>query len=120
MHRGVPVLLVQVHKDFRVAAGGEAMSLRLEAGAQLAVIVDLAVEDDDESAVFVRDRLMAARHVDDAEPADAEADAVGEIEPFVVRTAVHHGPGHAAQDGRVDGAKDTADAAHYPASRAAS
>ena len=39
----------------------------LELGAQLDVVEDLAVEDDPDRAVFVVDRLLAAREVDDAQ-----------------------------------------------------
>ena len=42
--------------------------------AQLAVVVDLAVEDDHDRAVLVEDRLVAGREVDDAQALDAEPD----------------------------------------------
>ena len=45
------------------------------ARAQLAEVVDLAVEDDLHRAVLVGDRLVAGLEVDDREPAEAEADA---------------------------------------------
>ncbi len=111
----VAVFLVQVHQDFRVATGGKAMSLRLEAGAQLAVIVDLAIEHDDDGAVLVGDRLMAARHVDDAEALGAEADAVGDVEALVVRPAVDHGVRHSLQHRSVQDAYDATDPAHCSA-----
>ena len=44
------------------------------------MIDDLAIEDDRQAAVGADDRLMAARDIDDAEPAHAEAEvAVDEM-----------------------------------------
>ena len=48
---------------------------RSQALAQLAVVVDLAVEDDRDRAVLVEDRLVAGGEVDDAQALDPEADA---------------------------------------------
>ena len=44
------------------------MSRGLELGAQVRVVVDLAVEDDLDRAVFVAERLRSRREVDDAQP----------------------------------------------------
>src|SRR5207244_7529838 len=60
---GAP-LLVAVHEDFRIAAGAEHVAGALELAHQLAVDVDLAVLDDDDCSVLVRDRLVAAGQVD--------------------------------------------------------
>ena len=49
----------------------------LELGAQLAEVVDLAVEDDADRAVLVEDRLVAARQVDDRQAAHPQGDARG-------------------------------------------
>src|SRR4051794_41206892 len=50
-----------------VAAGPEPVPRPLELAHQLAVVVDLAVLDDDDRAVLVGDRLVAARQVDRSE-----------------------------------------------------
>ena len=63
---------VGVQRDLGVAAGAELVPERFELGAQLAVVVDLAVVDDDD-AVIGRHRLCAAGEVDDAEAAEPEA-----------------------------------------------
>src|SRR5690606_17757081 len=63
---------------------------------ELAVVVDLAVEDDRDGAVFVGDGLAAAAQVDDAEPPHAEADAVGREESVLVRAATRDRRGHPA------------------------
>ena len=74
-HELRPVLLVEVHDRLRIAVRAEAMPPRLEPRAQLAEVVDLAVEDGADRAVLVRDRLMAALDVDDREAADPERGA---------------------------------------------
>ena len=65
----------------RVAAGEQLL-------AQLGVVVDLAVEDDDDGAVLVGHRLRAAGDVEDREPPVAEADAVADVEAVAVGAAV--------------------------------
>ena len=65
----VAVLLVEMQDDFDVAVSAERVPGLEELRAQLAVVVDLAVADDPESFVFVRDGLMAAGEVDDRQPA---------------------------------------------------
>ena len=59
-----------------------------ELRAQLPVVVDLAVEDHANRAVFVADRLVAAGKVDDAQPAHAERRAVADEHALVVWAAV--------------------------------
>ena len=63
------VLLVEVDDHLGVAVAREAVPLRLELGAQLAVVVDLAVLDDLQAPVLVRERLVAGVEVDDRESA---------------------------------------------------
>src|SRR5688572_23530266 len=89
-------VFVEVDDRFGVTAGLKRVAAALEIAAQLAVVVDLAVEDNPDRPVFVRDRLMTAFEVDDAQAAHAERHAIAEIDPFVVRTAVHDRGAHAA------------------------
>ena len=76
-----------------VAARREAMAGALELGGQLPVVVDLAVADDDDGAVFVGDGLVSARDVDDGEPSYPEEDVVVHVGSFVIRPPVD---GHGA------------------------
>ena len=71
-------LLVAVHQNLGIAAGLEMMALRLEFGAEQAVVVDLAVEGCPDRPVLVAHRLLASMHVDDGETPVAEpAEIVG-------------------------------------------
>jgi hypothetical protein len=56
--------------------------------AQLAIIVDLAVEDHPNGSVFVRDRLPAGGQIDDAEAPHAQAHAPFDPIALVIRAAV--------------------------------
>jgi hypothetical protein len=51
--------------DLGVAARAEHVTQRDELRNQLAIVVDLAVEDDDHRAVLVEKRLLAGLQVDD-------------------------------------------------------
>src|SRR5207247_2599339 len=62
------VLLVEVYEHLGVAVRAKTVTGALELGAQLPVVVDLAVLDDVDAAVLVRDRLVARLEVDDREP----------------------------------------------------
>ena len=52
--------------------GAEAMAVRDQLGTNRGKVVDLAVEDGPHRAVFVRQRLIAGREIDDAQPSVAE------------------------------------------------
>jgi hypothetical protein len=92
---------VGVEDRLRVAtrAGLEAEGPQL--AVELEVVVDLAVEDDAESAPLVGHGLAAARDVDDGQPPVAERRLVRLQEPLGVRAAVAQRPGHPLQDGKV-------------------
>jgi hypothetical protein len=77
------------------------MAARDELLAQGEMVVDLAVEHDPQRAVFVRNRLMPARDIDNAEPAHADARRAVGIEAFVVGPAMGDDAAHFAQSGRV-------------------
>ena len=63
-------------------------------GADLAEVVDLAVEHDRDGAVFIAERLMAAFEVDDGEPPMAEANRALDEQTLAVGTAMDHDVAH--------------------------
>ena len=94
----MPSLFDKLQDDLGVAFGGEDAALPLQIALELAVIVDLTVEDDGQPAGRTRHRLVGARiEIDDRQPPMAEDDAVGGIAPlaFGVRPPPRHGLGHA-------------------------
>ena len=96
------VLFVQVGEDLGVARAAEAMPLRDQLGAQLDVVVDLAVQRRPDGAVLVGDRLVAGLEVDDAQPARADPHARLDVEAVGVGAAVCERVGHRVDGGRVD------------------
>ena len=70
---GIAVFLVEMHQHFGVGPGAKSMTARFQLRPQLLEVVDLAVEDHPEGAVFVAHRLMAAGEIDDRQAAESEA-----------------------------------------------
>ena len=89
------VLLVEVNEHLGVrVVRAHAVTLALELGAQLRVVVDLAVLDDPDRLVLVRDRLIAALEVDDRQPTRRERggsvrDEAGGVRPAMNEAFVH-------------------------------
>ena len=90
-----PQCLPGVDDDLGVATGAEHVAQRLQFGAQLAEVVDLAVEHHDDVAVLVDHRLLAGGEVDDRQAAVAEADAGLDVQLALVGAAVVLGLVHA-------------------------
>src|SRR5205823_8337488 len=108
-HRVGPVLLVEVDDRLAVARRAEPMATRLEGRTELAIVVDLAVAHDPHGACLVLERLRAALHVDDGEPAMPERDLPVGPPPLTVRAAVGERGGHPADESGVDGVGADAD-----------
>src|SRR6478672_8972632 len=96
-HKVEPVLLVGVNNDFRVASGAELMSERLQALRQLREVIDLAVEDYPNGAVFVAEWLLTSFDVDYAEATVSEGNPSCRILPQSVRPAMRNGGIHRPQ-----------------------
>ena len=109
------VLLVGVQNGLAVGAGGEAVAALLEAGAQGAVVVDLAVGDQRRGAVLRHQRLLAAGHVDDRQARVGERHRPDAPDRVAVGSAVPERLDHALGGvgaGGAGGVEDGADAAH--------
>jgi len=63
-----PAFLVEVDDDFRIGASTKAMAALQKLGAQGVEVVNLAVQDDHDGAIFIEDRLRPRGQVDDAQP----------------------------------------------------
>ena len=80
-----------------IAGGFEAMPARFQPPAQLAIIVDFAVEDELDRAVFVTKRLIAAGDVDDLEPPHRQTDSPVDEVARAIGTAMRQRIVHASQ-----------------------
>ena len=74
---------------------------RLQVVAQLLEVVDLAVEDAPDGAVFVAHGLAAGGEVDDAQPAHGQTGAGRHVEALVVRAPMRESAHICAQLGQL-------------------
>src|SRR6185503_17844534 len=88
LDEALAVLLVEVRHELDVADTAKRVPLRLEVGAELAIVVELAVDDGDDVAALVRDRLVTGLQVDDREPPHREPRALSEPATVPVRPAM--------------------------------
>ena len=87
-------LLKGVHEHLAVGTGAELMSQLLQLLLKILVVIDLAVVGQDQRAVLIRDRLVAALEVDDTQPAKAHGDGIVHVQTVRVGTAVSDDLGH--------------------------
>ena len=73
------------------------MAARFKVSAQLAIVVNLAIENHRDAAVFIESGLFAGEEIDDCEASHPERDAVIDKIAFGVGTAMLHAIAHRAQ-----------------------
>src|SRR5258708_1563018 len=78
------VLFVKMNDGFGIAIGAIAVAALLQFLAQFGVIVDFAVEDNPNCAVFVAERLVPAGDINDAQTAHADCGWPVGINAFIV------------------------------------
>ena len=106
--------------DLGIAARAKDMAERSEFGHQRLEIIDLAVEDDANRTILVVERLIAAREIDDGEPAVAEPDARPIVETVAVGAAMGENVGHTSKQAPIRVATPTIiEDTGYPAHRLA-
>jgi hypothetical protein len=122
-----PPFLVGVNDGFCVCTRGEAVTARFQLATQLAMVVDLAVEDHDNRPVLVRDRLISCDEVDDREAPDTERDSrvVVEVLTALIGPAMPQQVARASEVASIDRTAasaivDTNDPAHRISRREAS
>jgi hypothetical protein len=62
--------------------------------AQFLKVINLAVENDPGGLIFVRHRLMAACHINNAQAAEAQPDGVFGMKSILIWPAMDHLVGH--------------------------
>src|SRR5580704_8596002 len=65
---------------------------------ELEIIVNLSVQHRPHAAVFVRERLMTTRYVNDAEPPESKADTRSDKNALVIRPTMNDRLRHATND----------------------
>ncbi len=117
LHTVGAVLLEEVNDGLGIAVRAVVVAALDELFAQGKMVINFAVEHDPERAVFVRNRLMSTRNVDNAEPPHADSDPAVRIKTFVVGPAMADYAAHFAQSSSVrprvpSEFKNPSDAAH--------
>jgi hypothetical protein len=77
-----------VDDHLAIRARREAVAARLQVPPQVAVVVDLAVDDRRAPAVLREEGLVAACHIDDREPGVREQRRPAAVHPLAVRPAM--------------------------------
>ena len=77
MHAALAPLLIGVHDGFRVGVRAVLVTVRFEHPPDVGVIVNFTVEDHPDAAVLVRQRLLTAPQIDNAQTAKGEERVVG-------------------------------------------
>src|SRR5262245_27082055 len=85
-----------MNNDLGVRLTVEMVALPFERFPKLFEVVNFAVKNSPDGAVFVVDRLMAACNINDAEPSHAQGGAVCDVIAGVIGSPVHHGIAHCA------------------------
>src|ERR1051326_2256816 len=73
------------------------MAALFEIRAHLAIVVNLAVQDDGDCAVFVESWLVAGEQIDNRETSHTQRDAIIDEITFRVRAAMMHAIAHRTQ-----------------------
>jgi hypothetical protein len=114
----VPPFLVGMEHGLGIGPRPEAVAAPLKLLPELGEVVDLAVVGRPKRHVLVREGLVAAGKVDDAQPPRPQPGSRLDVDALVVGAAVDDRPAHGrhelGRDGRAVGARrDAADPAHY-------
>src|SRR6516164_11027897 len=102
LHTITSVFLVEVDDGFRVAPAAIAVPAGFQVWPQLLVIINLAVVNQPDCSIFVRERLLAGLEVDDAQPAHRQAHILGKMETSFIRAPVYDLPVHGLERGAPD------------------
>jgi hypothetical protein len=94
-------IFVQMNDYFCVGIGGEAVAPALKFRTELREVVNLAVEYDCYRAVLVKDRLMSAGKIDDAEAAHAKSHRALRVDALIVGSAMHYSVAHGTDRGAI-------------------
>jgi hypothetical protein len=92
-----------MENGFGVAMSTVDVAARFKLFAEISVVIDLAIERYVQRLVFVCHRLMAGRHIDDAQTAVTQTDVPVEKETGVIRPAMGDHITHALEQADVHG-----------------
>src|SRR5437660_12449761 len=77
-----------VHDHFRIASRAERVTECRQLQDQSLIVINLSIEDDDDTAVLIPQRLLSGRKIDNRQPSMSEADASLDVQAAFVRPAM--------------------------------
>src|SRR5437868_12607683 len=80
---------------FGVALGTKTMTALLEFFLELAIVVDFSIEHNEYTLIFIKDRLLAACHVNNREAAHAKGDSIPYPYSLIIWSSVTNHCAHA-------------------------
>jgi hypothetical protein len=73
-----------MNEALRIGRGLETMSPFKKVIPEVAVVVDLTIENDPHGPIFIVHGLLAPTHIDDRQSTHAKPDTIPEVEPIVI------------------------------------
>src|SRR5207237_923925 len=107
-----PFQRIELRNNFGIAACGEANALALEFLAQFAVVENLAVEQNGNSARAVIDGLVTSPRIDDRQPNHPRREPLAMERADAIWTTMSHGTDHSVRNACVRDTNDACDTAH--------
>ena len=102
LETSVAPTFIGLENNFGIGTCAKARAPGGEIGTQLAVVVDLAVENNPDASAGIHHRLVGVRaEIDDRQPAVAKHGGAAYSDALVVRPAMRQPPHHAADSLRV-------------------
>src|SRR5215469_5179069 len=96
VHAFQTVILIEMNNHFGIAVCVKAVAAVFQSCTKLGKVIDFTVEYDPDSPILVVNWLAAHGKIDNAEPPHAQACAAHDMDPFIIRAAVHDGLTHSA------------------------
>src|SRR5215470_1042627 len=87
-----------MQQDLDIAVGPKDVPLLFQRRRQFAIVIDLSIADQNDRAVLVEHRLMAAFEIDDPQPLESKPDVLFSEVSGRVRAAMNDGVGHPDQN----------------------
>ena len=98
LHAIVTILFIEMKDALRVGTCAELVPALDQIGIQIRKVMRLAIKNDPQRLIFVRDGLVATFDVDDGESSYSQTNPRLDVEPVTIRSAVDNGPGHRFDD----------------------
>ncbi len=101
VHKCGSFFFIKMYQHFRIAGSVELMSLLKQISFQFFIIIQLAIEDDADAFVFIKDGLIAGTQVDDGKAAMTKTEILIVVNRKIIRTTMLYNLKHFGHQGRI-------------------